>query len=79
MSEVLSSNYSKGGVEPQPISTSAAQAKLNPGSGSPILDGIFASASISACTLNFNVCTKDDYKKMIQCNVLSTPERDHVC
>ena len=76
MSEVLSSNYSKGGVDPQPIATSAVQAKLNPGSGSSIMDGIFAGASISACTLNFNVCIKDEHSSTKTCsNATYCPHR----
>ena len=76
MSEVLSSNYSKGGVDPQPIATSVAQAKLNPGSGFSIVDAIFAGASISDCTLNFNVCIKDEHSSTKTCsNAMYCPHR----
>ncbi len=69
MSEALSSTCSDGSVaEIQP--TYAPPAKTEPPKGgSSILDGAFAGAHISGCTLKINVCIRDKHASTKTCTV----------
>ncbi len=67
ISEALSSTYSAGTVaEIQPSSSSVAKT-VPPKGGSSILDGVFAGAHLSDCTLNINVCIRDEHASTNTC------------